>query len=72
MILSICSDVQKSRFFLGIFRRGIAFRMGHYNKHLKNGGKADICYTMEENTFNGNTSLQLMIKDIKHNLTSEE
>ena len=25
----------------------------------------DICYTIEENTYNGNTSIQLMVKDIK-------
>jgi len=25
----------------------------------------DICYTLEENSFNGNTSIQLMIRDIK-------
>ena len=25
----------------------------------------NICYTIEENTYNGNTSIQLMIKDIK-------
>ena len=27
----------------------------------------NICYTIEENTYNGNTSLQLMVKDIKEN-----
>jgi single-stranded-DNA-specific exonuclease len=53
-------------------QNGIAFRKGQYNSHLKNGGKADICYTMEENTFNGNTSLQLMIKDIRNNQQQEE
>lgn len=44
---------------------GIAFRMHEYNDHLKALNPLDICYTLEENTFNGNTNIQLMIKDIK-------
>jgi len=44
---------------------GIAFRMHEYNDHLKALNPLDICYTIEENSFNGNTSIQLMIRDIK-------
>ena len=44
---------------------GIAFRMGKYCKELKSFTPVDICYTIEENTFNGFTSTQLMIRDIK-------
>lgn len=44
---------------------GIAFRMHEFNEPLKALNPLDICYTLEENTFNGNTSIQLMIKDIK-------
>lgn len=44
---------------------GIAFRMFAYNDHLKALNPLDICYTLEENTFNGNTNIQLMIRDIK-------
>ena len=44
---------------------GIAFRMYAYNDHLKALNPLDICYTIEENTFNGNTNIQLMIRDIK-------
>lgn len=44
---------------------GIAFRMFEFNEHLKALNPLDICYTLEENTFNGNTSIQLMIKDIQ-------
>jgi single-stranded-DNA-specific exonuclease len=44
---------------------GIAFRMHEYNDHLKALNPLDICYTIEENTFNGNTNIQLMIRDIK-------
>ncbi len=44
---------------------GIAFRMHEYNEHLKAFNPLDICYTIEENKFNGNTTMQLMIRDIK-------
>jgi single-stranded-DNA-specific exonuclease len=44
---------------------GIAFRMYTYNDHLKALNPLDICYTLEENTFNGNTNIQLLIRDIK-------
>ena len=44
---------------------GIAFGMHQHINHIKAMKPFDICYTIEENTYNGNTSLQLMIKDIK-------
>lgn len=44
---------------------GIAFGMYEFNDHLKSLNPLDICYTLEENTFNGNTNIQLMIRDIK-------
>jgi len=44
---------------------GIAFRMHAFNDHLKALNPLDICYTIEENNFNGNTNIQLMIRDIK-------
>lgn len=44
---------------------GIAFGMRKHNEHIKGMLPFNICYTIEENTYNGNTSLQLMIKDIK-------
>lgn len=44
---------------------GIAFGMHAYNDHLKSMKPLDICYTIEENTYMGNTKIQLMIKDIK-------
>ncbi len=44
---------------------GIAFRMSDFNEQLKALNPLDICYTLEENTFNGTTSMQLMIRDIK-------
>lgn len=44
---------------------GIAFRMYEFNDHLKAFNPLDICYTLDENNFNGNTSIQLTIRDIK-------
>ena len=43
----------------------IAFGMHRHNDHIKSMKPFNICYTVEENTYNGNTSIQLMIKDIK-------
>lgn len=42
----------------------IAFQQGHQKNKL-NQKPFDICYHIEENTWNGNTTLQLNIKDIK-------
>lgn len=44
---------------------GIAFKMYEYNDHLKALNPLDICYTLDENTFNGTTTTQLTIRDIK-------
>jgi single-stranded-DNA-specific exonuclease len=43
----------------------IAFGMSQYGDHIKEMKPVSICYTIEENTYNGNTTLQLLIKDIK-------
>ncbi|MCC8096084.1 MAG: single-stranded-DNA-specific exonuclease RecJ [Tannerellaceae bacterium] len=43
----------------------IAFGMHPHSEQIKTMTPFDICYTIEENTYNGNTSIQLMIKDIK-------
>jgi single-stranded-DNA-specific exonuclease len=43
----------------------IAFGMRSYNEYIKAQNPFNICYTIEENTYNGNTTLQLLIKDIK-------
>ena len=44
---------------------GIAFRMHEFNDHLKALNPLDICYTLEENNFNGNVTTQLLIRDIR-------
>ncbi|MDR1557152.1 MAG: single-stranded-DNA-specific exonuclease RecJ [Tannerellaceae bacterium] len=43
----------------------IAFGMHQYSEHIKAMNPFSICYTVEENTYNGNTTLQLLVKDIK-------
>lgn len=43
---------------------GIAFQMGHYHPMIANGMPFNVCYQIEENTFNNKTSLQLNVKDI--------
>ena len=44
---------------------GIAFGMHKHMAKIKEMEQFSTCYTIEENTYNGNTSIQLMIKDIK-------
>lgn len=43
---------------------GIAFQQGEAAEEIQNGHSFDICYHLEENTFNGRTSIQLNIQDI--------
>jgi single-stranded-DNA-specific exonuclease len=44
---------------------GIAFGFGHLAEDLRNGATFSAAYHIEENVWNGNTTLQLMIKDLK-------
>lgn len=44
---------------------GIAFGKYEYNDYIKGLNPFDICYHIEENNYNGNSSIQLMIKDIR-------
>ncbi|MDR0795260.1 MAG: single-stranded-DNA-specific exonuclease RecJ [Tannerella sp.] len=44
---------------------GIAFGMHKHFSYIKDGQPFDICYTVEENTYNGITTIQLMVKDIR-------
>lgn len=43
----------------------IGFNMPEVYDRVKRGETFDVCYSMEENTFKGRTTLQLNIKDIK-------
>jgi len=43
----------------------IAFGLGHHYERVQSGAPFHICYKIEENHWNGQTSLQLMVRDIK-------
>lgn len=45
--------------------RAIAFNQASHLRKIKQGSAFDIAYVLTENTFRGNTTLQLNIKDIK-------
>ncbi len=45
--------------------QGIAFGMSRFWETVKSNQPFDICYTVEENVYNGNSSIQLLIKDIR-------
>ena len=49
----------------GSIVQGIGFSMGGFINQIKSGQPFDVCYTIEENVFNGVTSLQMMVKDIR-------
>jgi single-stranded-DNA-specific exonuclease len=44
---------------------GIAFQLGHHHPMVEQQENFDVVYHVEENTFNGRTTLQLNIKDLK-------
>jgi len=46
----------------------IAFNQGEHLENISKGNPFDVCYTIEENEWNGETTLQLNIKDIKWKL----
>ena len=44
---------------------GIAFGRAEMAKHIQNGNPVNICYELDENTFNNRTTIQMMVQDIK-------
>ena len=46
-------------------KQGIAFSMGDVLPKIKSNNPFDICYSVEENFYNGVTSLQIAVRDIK-------
>lgn len=43
---------------------GIAFGKGDMAMYIQNGNPVDVCYSLEQNTYNGITSLQMKVDDI--------
>ena len=44
---------------------GIAFGRAEMAQHIQNGNPVDMCYELDENTFNNRTTIQMMVQDIK-------
>lgn len=51
---------------------GIAFGMHQHAAYIKEMNPFDLCYTIEENAYNGNVTLQLMVKDIRPSRMEDE
>ena len=49
----------------GVEMNGIGFGLAHHYEQIRTGAPFHICYNLEENHFNGKTTLQLMVKDIR-------
>jgi len=45
--------------------KAIAFNMGEYFDLVKSGMPFDVAYCLEENHYNGETTIQLHVKDLK-------
>lgn len=43
---------------------GIAFGKGDLATYIQNGNPVDVCYSLEQNTYNGITSIQMKVEDI--------
>jgi single-stranded-DNA-specific exonuclease len=54
------TDEEKTKTF-----DAIGFGMANHFSKIKNKEPFDICFVLEENEWNGNTNLQLRLKDIK-------
>ncbi len=44
---------------------GIAFNMSHFFDYIHDGGRFDICYTIEDNKHSSSGAIQLLVLDIK-------
>lgn len=43
----------------------VGFGLAENFKNIETGALMDVCFTLDENVYNGNTNLQLILKDIK-------
>ena len=51
---------------------GIAFNKGDWAPYIQNGNPVDVCYTIEENTYNNRTTLQMRVLDLKETSPSKD
>ena len=49
----------------GVVISGIGFSLADYYDCIKDGSPFEVCYTISENEFRGEVSLQLMVKDLR-------
>ncbi len=52
-------------------KQGIGFSMGSFLPEIKSNSPFDVCYHIEENYYNGITTLQIAVKDIKFTYKEE-
>jgi single-stranded-DNA-specific exonuclease len=45
--------------------QAVAFDMAHHFERISGGDLFRMAYTIEENTYNGNTTTQIKVKDIQ-------
>ena len=50
---------------------GIAFGRADMAEYIQNGNAVDVCYELNENTFNHYTSIQMMVQDLVPSLESD-
>ncbi len=53
-------------------KQGIFFSRGDLLPSIRNNGPFDVCYSVEENSFNGATTLQLLVKDVRFPNVNED
>ena len=58
--LHMCTEKERH-----IEMNGIAFKFGDYKDYVARGLAFDICYSIDENVWKGNSNIQLSVKDIK-------
>ena len=51
---------------------GIAFNKGDWAPYIQNGNPVDVCYTIEENTYNNRTTIQMRVLDLKETSSSKD
>ncbi|PLW94231.1 MAG: single-stranded-DNA-specific exonuclease RecJ [Marinilabiliales bacterium] len=60
------------KFYKGFGHPGIAFQMGDFYPNIEGQKPFDIVYAVEENEWNGNTTIQLNVKDIRINQLTDQ
>ena len=51
---------------------GIAFNKGDWAPYIQNGNPVDVCYTIDENTYNNRTTLQMRVLDLKETSSAKD